>query len=84
LRELELRGTRVTGSGLSHLGALAKLQRLDLRGTPLRGSELIRLKDLPGLTIIFLDTDPALDAGVAELRKAVPALRIDRPESWRN
>jgi hypothetical protein len=79
LRELELRGTRVTGSGLGYLRALPSLQRLDLRGTPIRGSELIRLKDLPGLTIVFLHTDPALDAGVTELRKAVPALRIDRP-----
>jgi hypothetical protein len=78
LGSLDLGRSEITNEGLGHLAGASSLQSLLLAGMPLRAEGLERLKAMPRL--LYLDiTDCGLtDEEVGEIRKARPAIRIER------
>ena len=79
LRTLDLRGTQVTNSGLVNLTGLTKLQELDLSYTKVTDVGLVQLKGLRDLQELNLfRAGEITDAGVAELKKALPGCAIQR------
>jgi hypothetical protein len=76
---LRLTCTQVTSAGLKDLGALKRLQTLFLGGTQVTDAGLKELTNLKRLTYLELyDCVRVTDAGVAELRKALPNCKIYR------
>lgn len=78
LHELDLRHTQVTDGGLAHLAALMSLQELSLDATQVTDAGLTHLKALPRLERITLDRREFSDDSIADLRRALPAVEINR------
>jgi hypothetical protein len=80
---VDLSHTRVTDKGLKELVGMKNLQRLDLDETRVTDAGLKELKGHKNLRTLYLRQGPGgrvpnvTDAGVAELRKALPKCRID-------
>ncbi|MBS0266930.1 MAG: hypothetical protein JSS02_33695 [Planctomycetes bacterium] len=78
LKFLSLTSTNVTDAGLQHLRWLTAITGLSLRGTQVTDAGLEHLHGLTTLEYVDLYGTPVTDAGVAELRQALPSLRIFR------
>jgi hypothetical protein len=78
LEHLNLNGTLIGDGGLDHLRGLGRLKRLSLADTKLSDAGLDHLKQMPGLKWIGLPNTGLTDDGIADLRRAIPGLRIDR------
>jgi YD repeat-containing protein/YVTN family beta-propeller protein len=78
LQELSLSNTHVTDAGLAHLQELINLHQLWLYGTHVTDAGLRHLKELPNLRMLWLGATTTTDEGVAELRTALPELRVTR------
>ena len=79
LPALVLAGTKVTDAGLVHLKELKSLTFVSLSGTAVTDAGLVHLKELNSLTAIRLQgAKNVTDAGVADLRKALPKCQITR------
>jgi hypothetical protein len=77
LRRLNLANTTVKDSSLAGLKTLANLEYLNLVGTQVTDAGLKQLTGLKKLQSIYLFESKVTDAGVADLKKALPAARID-------
>ena len=65
LRNLDLRGTRVTDAGLVHLAELKDLKFVNLHGTSVKGWGVDRLKRaVPGV-----DAGPMFESDMVDWRK---------------
>jgi hypothetical protein len=78
LRQLSVRDTGITGTGLKHLNALKKLKYLNLERTKITDEDLQAFKNMEQLEFVGLIGTPVTDAGIAELKKARPKLKIAR------
>jgi hypothetical protein len=78
LKKLWLDNTQVTDAGLVYLNGLTNLERLSLNGTRVSDSGLVHLKGLSSLQWLELNNTSVTDAEVAELRRALPGLKIDK------
>lgn len=77
LRRLNLANATVKDSSLAALKGLANLEYLNLVGTQVTDAGLKQLAGLKKLQSVYLFESKVTDAGVAELKKALPAARID-------
>lgn len=77
LRRLNLANATVKDSSLAGLKGLANLEYLNLVGTQVTDAGLKQLAGLKKLQSVYLFESKVTDAGVAELKKALPAARID-------
>lgn len=77
LRRLNLAGATVKDSTLAGLKGLANLEYINLVGTQVTDAGLKQLAGLKKLQSVYLFESKVTDAGVAELKKALPAARID-------
>ncbi len=79
IKELVLSGAAVTDPGLAHLKGLTELEKLWLdNNTRLTDAGLVHLNGLTNLKMLSLRNTRVTVAGVAELRRALPQLRIRR------
>lgn len=76
LKELWLNGTAVDDDGLENLKELGELKLLGLSGTKISDAGLKILKSLKSLIRLYLFNTQATEEGVAELRAALPKLRV--------
>jgi Protein of unknown function (DUF4240) len=76
LKELWLNGTAVDDSGLENLGELGELKLLGLSGTKISDKGLVTLKSLKSLLRLYLFNTQVTEAGVAEIRAALPNVRV--------
>jgi len=77
LRRLNLANATVKDSSLAGLKGLANLEYLNPVGTQVTDAGLKQLAGLKKLQSVYLFESKVTDAGVAELKKALPAARID-------
>ena len=77
LRRLNLANATVKDASLAGLKGLANLEYLNLVGTEVTDAGLKQLASLKKLQNVYLFESKVTDAGVAELKKALPAARID-------
>lgn len=77
LRRLNLANATVKDSSLAGLKSLANLEYLNLVGTQVTDAGLKQLAGLKKLQSVYLFESKVTDAGVDELKKALPAARID-------
>lgn len=77
LRRLNLANATVKDSSLAGLKTLANLEYLNLVGTQVTDAGLKQLAGLKKLQNVYLFESKVTDAGVTELKKALPAARID-------
>jgi len=70
--------TAVTGAGLAHLKDLKSLQSLYLSNTLVPDAALARLKEFKSLHLLELYKTAVTDAGVSDLKKALPDCEILR------
>lgn len=76
---LRLDATKITDVGLAHLKGLTNLRELFLGQTQITDAGLVHLKALKGLTVLDLHgADLVTDAGIADLKKALPNLEVKR------
>ena len=69
----------MTDRGLEHLAATwPKLEGLHLAGSPITDAGLKQLHSLKSLTKVYLKDAKVTEAGVAELRKALPRCEVNR------
>lgn len=68
LQEIDLSGTEITGSGLTHMSGLVGLQRLYLDGAGLTDVGLAAIGKLNGLTGLSVSETEITDAGLAHLK----------------
>ncbi len=78
LRRLHLERTVVDDEGMPHLSGLKDLEYLNLYGTKITDTALSSLAELKNLKKIFVWQTGVTDAGCAELRSALPDLKIFR------
>jgi hypothetical protein len=76
LESLVLERTAVTDAGLEHLAASKRLRSLNLSRTQVTDNGLTRLAGLKKLQELQVNYTAVTDAGVAELRKALPSVRV--------
>jgi formylglycine-generating enzyme required for sulfatase activity/dsDNA-binding SOS-regulon protein len=69
---------QVTDAGLEHLKGLTKLEGLNLNETQVTDAGLVHLAGLTKLKGLVLNDTQVTDAGVAELKKALPRCHIQR------
>jgi hypothetical protein len=79
LKTVILRGAKVNDAGLKGIVALKGLKVLDLSETQVTGQGLKQLIELKQLEGLILEKVAFNDADVAELRKALPKLKIVGP-----
>lgn len=77
LRTLNLANASVKDSSLAGIKGLVNLTYLNLVGTQVTDAGLKQLVGLKNLKSIYLFESKVTDAGVTELKKALPAARID-------
>jgi hypothetical protein len=70
-------GMRITDNGLAHLTALSRLQVLVL-GAGVTDTGVAHLKELTNLRELIVGDSRLTDAGIAELKKALPNCTIYR------
>ena len=75
LQSLMLQETSVTDVGLAHVEGLTALQQLNLRKTKVTDAGLVHVMGLKNLKLILLGTN-VTDAGIAGMRRALPAAKI--------
>ena len=69
--------TRITDAGLAHLVGLTNLQTLNLSDCyQITDAGLVHLKGLTNLKTLVLMQTQITDAGVAELKQALPKCRL--------
>ena len=79
LRQVWLRNSKVTDEAAEHLVRIKSLVTIGLDGTGFTDAGLSKLKDLPQLKILDLRrVAKVTDAGISELRKALPGLQVNR------
>lgn len=69
LKELNLWGTGILGTGLEHLAKLDSLERLWLGRTHVGDNKLAHLLHLDSLQFLYLRSTPTTDAGMAHVGK---------------
>jgi len=74
LREVDLRGSRISDAGMVHLSELTELSGLYLNNTQVTDAGLVHLKKLKNLEQLVLNGTEATDAGLAYL-KSLKGLR---------
>jgi hypothetical protein len=77
VQHLHLGNTQVSDSGLSHLRGLTNLSWLALNDTQVTDAGLSHLHGLPSLQWLWLNGTDVTEKGRAELKLALPHLRID-------
>jgi len=81
---LTLGGTQVTDAGLVHLAGLTALEELRLYDTEVTAAGLVHFQKMPALERLYLSgyfsSDLFTDADIANLREALPNVRIDNGE----
>jgi len=75
LKEIDLQGTNILGTGLRYLTKLKSLQGLNLKNTHVGDNELAYLSDLPSLKSLFLWGTPTNDAGMVHVGK-ITSLKV--------
>jgi hypothetical protein len=79
LRELRLEAPQISDAALADLGGLSKLEKLEFsRCFKLTDAGLPKLKGLTSLKRLEFGNTKVTEAGVAELKKALPACEIRR------
>jgi hypothetical protein len=78
LSELSLDATQVTDGCLDDVAAMKGLRGLHLGNTAVTDSGLRKLHGMTQLEHIYLNGSNVTDAGVAELQKALPGVRVHR------
>jgi hypothetical protein len=79
LKTLSLDRTRVTDAGLAHISALKNLESLSLNETQITDAGLVHLTLLTKLkNLTLLKTTGVTDAGVSELKRVLPNLKVSR------
>jgi squalene-hopene cyclase-like protein len=77
LEALDLKSAKITDSGLPHLQNLPQLRRLVLEAA-VTDAGLMHLRSLLQLEELSLKGTKVTDAGVQELQKALPRLKVNR------
>ena len=80
MKVLKLDNTRVTDAGLAHLQGMTRMEGLSLVGTSVTEVGMQHLKGLPKLRLLVLSNVAETSSGVAELKQALPGLRVG--PSW--
>jgi WD40 repeat protein len=78
LRRLSLYKTAVTDDGVAYLKQLPSLERLSLDETSTGDEALRHVSQLPNLNYLSVWHTQVTDAGVQELQKARPGLKVNR------
>ena len=73
-----LGGTRATDADLAWLKSFPKLRTLDLSATPITDAGMVHIKQLNQLQTLNLTGTKVTNAGIADLRTALPRVRIVR------
>ncbi len=76
LKDINLYGTGILGTGLKHLSGLKSLERLHLTSTHVGDKELAYLLDLPNLKSLSLEGTPVTDAGMVHVGKMTNLERL--------
>lgn len=63
---------------MGYLKGMTSLQRLQLRETSVTDAGLVPLRELTKLEFLGLAKTHVTDAGVADVKRALPNLRIER------
>ncbi len=85
LRQLELRFTKITDAGLTHLEGMTHLEKLNLENTNVTDVGLDHLKGLTSLRVIQIYGTRVTDGGVKKLQQSLPNCKIyqeDRGPFW--
>lgn len=77
LRALYLHGTPITSEALVHVRNLRELRTLSLHGTNVDDRGMTHLEDLSKLTLLNIQSTRVSQERVEELRRALPACRIE-------
>ena len=77
LKRLFLGGNPITDLGLAHLTGLPSLQDLGLYRTEVTAAGLVHLQKMSALSRLELSGSQITDAVIANLREALPNVRID-------
>jgi Zn-dependent protease len=80
LHLLYLSDTQITDAGLMHLEGLQKLQWLSLSRTGVTDAGLIHLRGLRSLQELHVEGTAVSAEGIADLKQALPALRVNPKE----
>jgi hypothetical protein len=78
LKELSLQGTNISDAGMVHVGHLHNLEYLDIGSTDVSDASVPLLCRLPRLQELSLEGSKVSEAGIAELERAIPALKVTR------
>jgi len=78
MQRLHLDSTEVTDAALIHLRDMAELRELGLWGTHVTSAGLPRLIGFRNLWQMWLEQNPNLDVGVADLQRHRPSIHIHR------
>ncbi|MEQ1851237.1 MAG: serine hydrolase [Chthoniobacteraceae bacterium] len=78
LKKLNLSRGNATDAALAHLKGLDQLESLNLFHTGITDAGLQHLKALKNLKRLYVFETKVTDAGVADLTKALPALKVER------
>jgi hypothetical protein len=73
---LSLTGPSIADDDLSHVGDLPGLRILILQNTQVTDDGFVYLRDLTGLKVLALCKTQATGAGIAELKRALPGLKV--------
>ncbi len=76
LEALDLRGQRITDTGLKDIAGLAELRSLDLEGTKVTDASLERLKALRNLKSLDVTNTKVTAKGVADFESSRPGVRV--------
>ncbi|MFN8352965.1 MAG: c-type cytochrome domain-containing protein [Spirosomataceae bacterium] len=76
LTQVQLENTAITDEGIETLAKLPKLQQLNLYGTAITDQALTTLAQFPNLKTVYLWRTSTTEAGIRQLQKARPSLKI--------
>jgi hypothetical protein len=78
LQTLSLIGTKVTDAGMKELAKLEQLGCLDLSDSKITAAGVKELTALEQLTLLKISKTKVADAELAEIRKSLPKVKIER------
>ena len=81
IKQVDLRGTKVTNVGLRHLENLITIERLEIDSENVTDDAVGSLRTLKGLISLWLIGTQLTDVGISDLQQALPAVFVTRSQN---